>query len=1110
MPTKLVLLATLGLLLQLSACTNAQTCDYPCILNNGCQCNHTVVHQGADGQNYGTCDQCNPGWTGFDCSSNVSPCVNGGILQPDGSCDCTYSWTGAHCGSQDCVNSVGGTGPDSIVPVNFTNNVCDRCKPGFTGIACEMCTLDSQCDGPGDSCFTDLLYHAGERKVIECDILPGLWLDILGHGRDIKGKAKMQCDNYLAGCYISIWRVEPDNAYFDPFLYCAMSDCTSTTVQGVTNTTITPMPDFATPVRYLLQALMLASLIVLQLGSLWHMKSSRRSTLFAILGITVIGLIIAQVSFSSVYAHDDVDTTVVNETMASYVCKNTNCTCAKDPPVFGYTPHCLGSFAGDFVVPFLKGTSSVLCNTATGACEFDQAGLGGAPIELQCIASECSNQTVAIPNFDIGGQQSTVIYSLAGAAGVIGLIVGSYIFSKAHGKMLAAEFHRNYDSVESRRNSRAPGTPLNDAVDGLATSPFLVHHQRTVSYNSAIKVTPPTEQLHVQVQSLKYFVKGREDPVLKGATFDFKSGEMVAIIGPSGAGKTTLLDILAHREKIGRVEGAITLNGVAIQDDNVSSYRRLIGFVAQEDVLVPTLTVWESIYFAAKLKLPSTFPDRLVRSIVDSTIDVLQLSACAGTLVGGSNRRGISGGEKRRVSIATELVANPRILFLDEPTSGLDSVSAVEVMRAIVNLTKRSPENNYASFFDFQPAVVFSIHQPSSEICDMFDRILLVSRGYVLYSGTASDAVQRVETILSLTTKGVNGRQEETQSTTSQRYHSAAEQLLRLQHECSDVEFQTWKDASSRSDEHLRPLHAIMGECVMARTAASLKYYPRPWEQVILLGRRTWASLLGASYLIHSHAAATAFLAIALSLLYNQVALTLQGTEDKAGMMTFLLLILGFSSLSALDLFISEKKLFCAERENGYYSTGSYFIVKVLFDFVPLRIVPTLMLSSTIYYPMGLRIDGSAHFLWFLFITTIFSLFVTGICFCVAILTPSFGTAALVSALIILWHTVYGGLMLQAASIPVYLSYFKYLSPFYYAYEALMVNELEGQQCTFNPADSEGSYTGAVVPVSCQQFLFNLGLDPRHFNFDMIMLCVCTAANLIIGFLLLALVRVKH
>lgn len=333
------------------------------------------------------------------------------------------------------------------------------------------------------------------------------------------------------------------------------------------------------------------------------------------------------------------------------------------------------------------------------------------------------------------------------------------------------------------------------------------------------------------------------------------------------------------------------------------------------------------------------------------------------------------------------------------------------------------------------------------------------------------------------------------------------DELLRLQHTASPEQFNAWS-SGARAACLVRPQQE--SECPLTSSATTFQYFPQLWDQIIILSQRTWASLIGSNYLLTSHTAATVFLSVALSFLYNQEALTLSGTEDKAGMMTFVLLVIGFSSLSSMDLLISEKLLFCAERENGYYSTGAYYLVKLLFDFVPLRILPTATLGACIYYPLGLRVDGNSHFLWFLVLLVAYSIFVTGMCICVAIIAPTFGTAALVSALVILWYTVFGGLMIQSDSIPLYLRWFKYLSPSYYTYEALMVNELEGQKCIFNPATTEGSTAGISIPIECQQFLFNLGLDPRHFNFDVMMLGILAVVNVIIGFLLLLCIKSKH
>lgn len=1114
------------LVLLLSCCTRcfAQQCLYPCYLQNGCVCDHNDITVGGDGQNYGTCTSCNIGFTGFDCGSNVSPCVNGGLLLDNGTCECKYSWTGPHCGDTQCLNSRGGVGPNSVVPVNFETNQCDRCLPGYEGIACEMCTQDDQC-GVGETCYRSTNYHVGYRKFIECDITDPWWELLLADGRPgVKAKAKMECNNYLAGCYISIWRLEPNNSWFDPFFYCSLSDCIVVEVDGESNTTITPKPPFADAVRYGLQGVLLFFVLLLELVSLLPLSPGSRGKWLAASGLAICFFLAVLVTFSVVYDHDEVHVTVINATTASYNCKSANCTCAKNPPNGQYTPICVGSYVGDNVLPTLKGSSSLLCNTVTNDCVFSQEQLGALQIPLQCVSSECSNQSAATPEYLVNNNASTVEESLSIVGGLLGLLVASYLLSRIRQAKLNREFHKTYDSIESAQRTPGPTSPINvppQLHDGETSGLLLRTPIRTPKQLDRLLPFPSSsddacfgqrvESLHVVIDHIQYKVSGREGLVLHDATLDFMSGELMAIVGPSGAGKTTLLDILARREKVGEVVGSITVNGTVVTKENSPDYRRMIGYVAQEDVLVPTLSVWDTIYFAARLKLPSTFPEDLVRSIVQSTISVLQLESCQHTLVGDHSRRGISGGEKRRVSIATELVANPRILFLDEPTSGLDSVSAVEVMKAVVNLTKRPPQNTYASFFDFQPAVVFSIHQPSSEICDMFDRVVLVSKGYVLYSGVASQAVERVQAILaSAPALGSDNNRSEEMPKTPLRERSLCEQLLQLQHECSEPQFNYWAQTIIQDPSHIRQRPAGASGCIMTQTALSLKYYPHTWNQIMILSRRTWAALLGANYLLTSHAAATVFLSLALSFLYNEVQLTLAGTEDKAGMMTFLLLVIAFSSLSSLDLFISEKKLFCSERENGYYSTGAYFIVKVMFDLVPLRIVPTLLLSSSIYYPMGLRIDGSAHFLWFLLITTMFSMFVTAMCFCVAIVAPTFGTAALVSALIILWYTVFGGLMIQSKSIPSWLGWFKFTSPFYYGYEALMVNELEGQQCVFNPSNTEGSSTGWSVPVACQQFLFNFGLDPRNFQRDVALLSALTLATLIFGCFLLWAIRTKH
>ena len=162
-----------------------------------------------------------------------------------------------------------------------------------------------------------------------------------------------------------------------------------------------------------------------------------------------------------------------------------------------------------------------------------------------------------------------------------------------------------------------------------------------------------------------------------------KAGEVVAILGPSGSGKTTLLNQLAHRAPGGGLEGvtgALLLNG---EEPTLRSFRNVSSYVEQEDVLIGSLTVAETLDFAARLA-PSSLPSNSARrSLVSRLISAFGLESCADTIVGTPIRKGISGGQKRRLSVASQLITGPKMLFLDEPTSGLDSSASYETMSFI-------------------------------------------------------------------------------------------------------------------------------------------------------------------------------------------------------------------------------------------------------------------------------------------------------------------------------------------------------------------------------------------------------------------------------------------
>ena len=199
-------------------------------------------------------------------------------------------------------------------------------------------------------------------------------------------------------------------------------------------------------------------------------------------------------------------------------------------------------------------------------------------------------------------------------------------------------------------------------------------------------------------------------------------------MGSSGSGKTSLLSLLSGRISAQpniQVSGEITINNVLINSFNNNQYLK---YVLQEDWLFPTQTVRESLIFAGRLKVPHV-PYSEILDRVNYIIKSLKLEKVADSIIGSSMKKGLSGGEKKRLSIGNELIAHPSILILDEPTSGLDSFTA----ELVIGLLQ---EQAYMG-----KTIIFTIHQPSTKIFHMFDRLILMSEGKFVYQGEAKDSV---------------------------------------------------------------------------------------------------------------------------------------------------------------------------------------------------------------------------------------------------------------------------------------------------------------------------------------------------------------------------------
>ncbi|KAI4306245.1 hypothetical protein L6164_029538 [Bauhinia variegata] len=212
----------------------------------------------------------------------------------------------------------------------------------------------------------------------------------------------------------------------------------------------------------------------------------------------------------------------------------------------------------------------------------------------------------------------------------------------------------------------------------------------------------------------------RYKKILKGITGNIGPGEILALMGPSGSGKTTLLKVIGGR-LLENVKGKITYNDVKFN----AAVKRRIGFVTQEDVLFPQLTVEETLVFSAFLRLPANMSQQQKYARVETTMMELGLERCRHTKI-----KGISGGERKRTSIGYEILVDPSLLLLDEPTSGLDSTSANRLLVTLQGLATTGR------------TIITTIHQPSSKIFHMFDKLLLIAEGYPVYYGKAEESME--------------------------------------------------------------------------------------------------------------------------------------------------------------------------------------------------------------------------------------------------------------------------------------------------------------------------------------------------------------------------------
>lgn len=501
-----------------------------------------------------------------------------------------------------------------------------------------------------------------------------------------------------------------------------------------------------------------------------------------------------------------------------------------------------------------------------------------------------------------------------------------------------------------------------------------------------------------------------EKVILKDVSCDARSSEITAIAGPSGAGKTTLLEILAGKVSQGKVSGEVLVNGMPMDGPQ---YRRVSGFVPQEDALFPFLTVQETLTYSALLRLKTNRKEAAAK--VKKLIQELGLVLVTDSRIGEGSRSGISGGERRRVSIGVELVHDPSVILIDEPTSGLDSASALQVVMLLKDMTVKQGKT-----------IVLTIHQPGFRILEQINRIILLSNGLVVQNGSVSSLQQKIK---------FSGHQIPRRVNVLEYAIDIAETLEPIiTQSCREIScyghIKTWKSCYNKAGGG--------GEFHQSDSHSNSVV-----EEVHILGQRSCKNIFRTKQLFTTRALQASIAGLILGSIYLNVGNQKQEAKVlRTGFFAFTLTFLLSSTTEGLPIFLQDRRILMRETSRRAYRVLSYVLADTLI-FIPFLLIITMLFATPVYWLVGLRreLDG---FLYFSLVIWIVLLMSNSFVACFSALVPNFIMGTSVISGLMGSFFLFSGYFIAKDRIPVYWEFMHYLSLFKYPFECLMINEYQG------------------------------------------------------------------
>ncbi|XP_020550291.1 pleiotropic drug resistance protein 1-like isoform X1 [Sesamum indicum] len=570
--------------------------------------------------------------------------------------------------------------------------------------------------------------------------------------------------------------------------------------------------------------------------------------------------------------------------------------------------------------------------------------------------------------------------------------------------------------------------------------------------------------------------------LLKGVSGAFRPGVLTALMGISGAGKTTLMDVLSGRKTGGYIDGRITISGYPKKQE---TFARIAGYCEQTDIHSPHVTVYESLQFSAWLRLPPEVDAATRTMFIEEVMELVELTPLRDALVGLPGVDGLSTEQRKRLTIAVELVANPSIIFMDEPTSGLDARAAAIVMRTVRNTV------------DTGRTVVCTIHQPSIDIFDAFDELLLLKRGgEEIYVGPLG----RHSSQLIKFFEGIDGI-----SKIKDGYNPAT-WMLEVTSEAQEAALGVNFAEVYRNSELYRRNKALIKELSTPAPGSKDLYFQTHYSQsfwtqcMACLWKQHWSYWRNPPYTA-VRLLFTTFIAIMFGTIFWDLGSKRKKQQDifnAMGSMYAAVLFLGVQNATSVQPVVAiERTVFYRERAAGMYSALPYAFGQAVVE-LPNLLIQTLVYGVIVYAMIGFEWTV-AKFLWYLFFMYFTLLYFTLYGMMTVAVTPNHNIAAIVSsAFYALWN-LFSGFIIPKTRIPVWWRWYYYVCPISWTLYGLVASQFGDIKAQLDDNDQTVEefvrnyfgfrhdfvgYVAVIIAGIAVLFAFIFAFSIRVFNFQ--------------------------